>query len=146
MIKTGRPPLFGDGENLRSMSYIDHVAQGLILAATVPQAAGQTYWIADERPYTTREIYGTVAKLLEVQKVAYMRIPGVACTLFEAADTLIQALGRYQIKVHVAGEMNKHIACSIEKAKRELGYRPVVTLEEGMRRSIAWCRERGMDI
>jgi nucleoside-diphosphate-sugar epimerase len=146
MIKAGRPPLFGDGENLRSMSYIDHVVQGLILAATVPRAAGQTYWIADERPYTTREIYETVARLLGVRELAYLKIPNVACTLFEGADTLLQALGRYHTKVHVAGEMNKDIACSIEKAKRELGFRPVVDLREGMRRSIAWCRERGMEI
>jgi nucleoside-diphosphate-sugar epimerase len=39
--------------------------------------------------------------------------------------------------------MNKTIACSIAKAERELGYRPTVALEEGMRRSLAWVRTRG---
>jgi len=34
--------------------------------------------------------------------------------------------------------MNKTIACSIEKAKQDLGYNPTVALEEGMRRSIRW--------
>jgi nucleoside-diphosphate-sugar epimerase len=37
--------------------------------------------------------------------------------------------------------MNKTIACSIEKAKAELGYRPAVALEEGMRRSLRWVWE-----
>jgi nucleoside-diphosphate-sugar epimerase len=42
--------------------------------------------------------------------------------------------------------MNKNIACSIEKARRELGYEPVVSLREGMRRSIEWCLKQGYDI
>ena len=33
-------------------------------------------------------------------------------------------------------EMNKNIACSIKKARDELGYKPIVSLEEGMRRSM----------
>jgi nucleoside-diphosphate-sugar epimerase len=42
--------------------------------------------------------------------------------------------------------MNKTIACSVEKAERELGYRPTIALEEGMRRSIAWCLQKGIEI
>jgi len=49
----------------------------------------------------------------------------------------------YHQKIHVLSEMNKTIACSIEKAKKELGYIPMVGLEEGMRRSIAWCQAKG---
>jgi len=43
----------------------------------------------------------------------------------------------------VAGEMNKDIFCSVEKAAVELGYKPEVELREGMRRSIEFCRMRG---
>jgi nucleoside-diphosphate-sugar epimerase len=43
--------------------------------------------------------------------------------------------------------MNKTIACSTERARAELGYRPVVDLEEGMRRSLKWVwqRQGGLD-
>ncbi len=57
---------------------------------------------------------------------------------------LIQRLGLYQQKIHVLSEMNKNIACSVEKAQRELGYAPTVELEEGMRRSLAWCQAHGI--
>jgi nucleoside-diphosphate-sugar epimerase len=40
--------------------------------------------------------------------------------------------------------MNKTIACSVDKAHRELGYAPQVELEEGMRRSLAWCLQNGI--
>ena len=42
--------------------------------------------------------------------------------------------------------MVKDIACSIEKAKLELGYAPEISLREGMKRSIEWCRQRGDEI
>lgn len=146
MIKKGKPPLFGNGQNLRSMSYVDNMVQGLILAATTPKAKGQTFWIADEKPYETREIYQTIAELLGVKKLKFLKIPGPACKIFELADDFLQALGLYLSKIHVAGEMNKNIACSIEKAKRELGYSPQISLREGMLRSIKWCQDHGQEI
>jgi len=42
--------------------------------------------------------------------------------------------------------MNKTIACSIEKAQRELNYQPKIALEEGMRRSLQWCLDQGIKI
>ena len=56
------------------------------------------------------------------------------------------AVGLYNQKIHVLSEMNKTIACSVEKARGELGYRPGVELREGMRRSIAWCLENGQEL
>jgi nucleoside-diphosphate-sugar epimerase len=44
----------------------------------------------------------------------------------------------YNQELHVLSEMNKSIACSADEAKAELGYRPVIALEEGMRRSLKW--------
>ncbi|MDD5156312.1 MAG: hypothetical protein PHF11_07530, partial [Candidatus Omnitrophica bacterium] len=110
-------------------------------AATRKEAVGQTYWIADARPYTTLEIYSAVAELLEVKNFKPKFLPGFSSEIFLRADKILQAAGTYQTEIHVAGEMNKDIACSIDKARAELGYDPKVELKEGMRRSIAWCRK-----
>ena len=40
--------------------------------------------------------------------------------------------------------MNLTIACSVEHAKRVLGYQPTVALEDGMRRSLAWLETQGI--
>ena len=45
---------------------------------------------------------------------------------------MLQWFGLYNQKVHVLSEMNKHIACSVTRAKNELGYNPEFTLKEGM--------------
>jgi nucleoside-diphosphate-sugar epimerase len=143
MIRDGKGPIVGGGENRRSMAYVDNLCQGLILAAATESANGQIYWIADARPYTMNEIVDTVERLLETefgQKCAHkrMRLPGLASEVAWTVDKTLQALGLYHQKIHVLSEMNKTIACSVENAKAELGYRPVVDLEEGMRRSLQW--------
>ena len=149
MIRDGKAPIVGNGHNLRSMAYVDNLCQGLMLAAQVERAAGQVYWIADERPYSMNEIVDTVERLLEGefgQHCAHkrLRLPGVASAVAYVADATLQWLGFYHQKIHVLSEMNKTIACSVAKAERELGYRPGVALEEGMRRSLQWCVDRGM--
>ncbi|MBN1871458.1 MAG: NAD(P)-dependent oxidoreductase [Candidatus Omnitrophica bacterium] len=146
MIKKGNPIVFGNGSNLRSMSYIDNVISALLLAEEKDVAIGKTYWVADARPYSTIEIYETIARLLDVKNFRPRFVPGIVSTMCEIADTLIQGIGLYVKEIHVAGEMDKDIACSVEKAQRELGYHPEIGLEEGMRRSIEWCRDNGIEI
>jgi nucleoside-diphosphate-sugar epimerase len=149
MIRDGKAPIVGSGKNLRSMAYVDNLCQGLLLAAITDHAKGQTYWIADRRPYSMNEIVDTVERLLETefgQKCAHkrLRLPSLASEVALMADWMLQAVGLYHQKIHVLSEMNKTIACSVSRAERELGYRPAVDLEEGMRRSLRWCQQQGI--
>jgi len=143
MIKNGNAPLFGDGSNLRSMTYIDSLCDALILAGEKEAARGETYWIADEKPYTTLEIYQAIAELLDV-KLKTINIPGFVSDMATIADWTLQKLYMYQTETHVVGELNKNIACSIDKAKKDLGYKPKIDLREGMKRSIEWAKERDL--
>jgi len=149
MIRDGKAPIVGSGENRRSMGYLDNIAQGLLLAANVPAASGETYWLADERPYTMNEIVDTVERLLESEfdmtcQHKRLRLPGITSEIARFVDWSIQSVGLYHQKMHVLSEMNKTIACTVDKAKRELGYQPYIALEEGMRRSIRWCLDEGL--
>jgi nucleoside-diphosphate-sugar epimerase len=151
MIRDGKAPIVGSGKNLRSMAYIDNLCQGLLLAALVEKASGNIYWIADKRPYSMNEIIDTVERLLETefgQKCAHkrMRLPGLASEVALMMDATLQAAGIYQQKIHVLSEMNKTIACSVARAEKELGFKPGVALEEGMRRSLKWCAAQGIKI
>lgn len=145
MIKAGHPIVVGKGDNLRSMSYIDNIVQALVLAATVDKAAGRTYWIADRRPYSFIEIIQTVASALGVS-VRPRYLPRATSDIARFVDSLMQMSGLYNQEVHVAGELAATIAVSIEAAQNDLGYDPEVELEEGMQRSIAWCRANGQEI
>jgi nucleoside-diphosphate-sugar epimerase len=151
LIRSGRFPIFGDGDNRRSMAYVDNLAAGLLLAAWTPRAAGQAYWIADEQPYTMNEIVDVVrAVLAEDFEMAVssrrVRFPGLVSDMARLADATLQGVGFYQQEIHVLSEMNLNIACSVGKAQKELGYRPAVALREGMKRSVQWCLDQGISL
>lgn len=143
MIIAGKAPMFGDGLNLRSMTEVDSLCDALIRAGSEPMAAGETYWIADERPYTTLHVYRTLAELLGVE-LRTSTFPRVASDLSAMGDTVLQALGLYQMELHVAGEMYKDIACIVAKARKDLGWEAPTDLRAGMARSIEWAREHGL--
>lgn len=150
MVRTGRFPVFGDGRQRRSMSYVDNLVQGVVLAELVETEPGRAWWIADERPYEVREIVETVGRALADEGFDVspnrFRVPDVVGRLAERADALIQSRGGYHQQIHVLGEMNKTIACDISAAQRDLGYAPEVDLYEGMRRSIRWCIAQGLEL
>lgn len=151
MVRDGKAPIVGDGTNRRSMAYVDNLAQGLVLAAATAGTTGQTYWIADARPYAMNEIVDTIERVMEQDfgiAVAHkrLRLPNLASTVARAVDASLQAVGLYNQKIHVLSEMNQTIACDVGKARRELGYEPTISLEEGMRRSIQDMLDRGVTL
>ncbi len=149
MIRTGKAPIIGGGDNLRSMAYVDNLCQGLLLCADHAAARNRTFWIADRRPYPMHEIVDTVERLMRDEfgircHGGRLRLPAVATQVAYWADRALQTAGLYHQKVHVLSEMDKDIACTTASAERELGYAPQVDLQEGMRRSLRWLRDSGI--
>ena len=141
MIRNGKAPIVGDGENCRSMVYTENLVQGMVLAAIKEIASGKTYWIADEKPYTMNKIVNTIETLLADefgQKCNYgrLKLPGFVSTIAQKTDAALQSFGIYNQKIHVLSEMNKHIACEINLAEGDLGYNPKFSLKEGMKLSL----------
>lgn len=150
MVRTGRFPVFGRGDQQRSMVYIDNLVDGVLRAARADVESGRGYWIADERPYAVTEIVETVGRALAAEGFEVspnrFRVPDIVGRVAELTDGALQRRGVYHQQIHVLGEMNKNIACDISAAKRDLGYQPDVELYEGMRRSIRWCLDQGLEL
>jgi nucleoside-diphosphate-sugar epimerase len=148
MVKAGRFPVFGSGDQSRSMVFVENLVDGIERARNWEGPAGRAWWIADAQPYSVREIVETVGQALKdegfwVAKPS-LRLPQFVGNMAEMADRVIQKTDRYVQSVHVLGEMNKSIACDISAARRDLGYEPQVSLYDGMRRSIRWCLGQGI--
>jgi nucleoside-diphosphate-sugar epimerase len=150
MVRNGMFPVFGSGSQARSMVFVDNLVQGVVRAELMPTPSGRGWWIADAEPYTVTEIVETVGRALTDEgyevRANRVRLPDIVGRLAEGADGLIQRSGRYHQQIHVLGEMNKSIACSIDGARTDLGYEPEVALYDGMRRSIRWCRAHGVEL
>ncbi|HEX9303666.1 MAG TPA: NAD-dependent epimerase/dehydratase family protein, partial [Thermoanaerobaculia bacterium] len=118
MIRQGRMPIFGHGETRWSMSYLDNTCQALLLAERTPRAGGRTYWIADRRPYTVREIVETIETLLENEFGLPMthrriRLPRAVGRAASAADDLLQRFGVAAPRIHALSHLQTESACSI---------------------------------
>ena len=150
MVRTGKFPILGTGRQRRSMAYVDNLVQGVARAERVPEAAGDAFWIADARAYPMLEIVNTVKQALRDEgfEVAdkQVKLPALAGRVAERIDGTLQGRGIYHQEFHVLGEMDKTIACDITHSREVLGYDPRIELHEGMRRSIRWCVEQGVDI
>ncbi|WP_395161008.1 NAD-dependent epimerase/dehydratase family protein [Ilumatobacter sp.] len=150
LVRTGRFPVLGGGNQRRSMVFIDNLIEGIVRAELTPTAPGLGWWIADERAYTVSEIVETVGCALTAEgydvKANRLKLPNVVGDIAERVDAFFQRIDKYNQQFHVLGEMNKTIAVDISAAQRDLGYSPDVSLSDGMRRSIQWCREQGIEL
>lgn len=142
-VLKGYFPVFGHGEYLRSLSHIDNLVQGIHLALHKEEANGNTYYIADEVIPTLNQIIDAMADALGC-KVRRIHLPAFLAGCALMLDEVITAFGGYWMLPHIVGESTKHIACSIEKAKKELGYAPKITFREGYPQAIKWCYDQGL--
>jgi len=141
MIREGKVPVVGDGLNNRSMACTINISQAMIRAAIKEEANGNIYWISDETPYSFLTIISTIRKVMKNEfgfncSENNIKLPNLISEVAYYLDKTIQSLGFYNKEIHVLSEMNKNIACSIEKAKKELGYKPTIDLYEGTYLSI----------
>jgi len=101
----------GDGTPTRDFLYCDDAAEGLILAA---------------------EKYNEVVPILLGT--------GIEISIKDLASLIIRLMdAKLEIKWMTEMPNGQPRRCvSIEKASRDIGYRPKVTLEEGLTRTIEW--------
>lgn len=149
-VRVGRFPLIGDGGNRRSMVDVDRLASAAWLALQADTVGVRPYWVADAQPYTMIEILAAVREAARREGLSVtegaVRLPAIAGRIAYRVDAELQRFGRYQQEIHVAGELDKTIACRVDGAVRDLGFEPASDLVEGMRRSYRWGLENGQDV
>lgn len=116
LLKNERPTIYGDGEQTRDFTYIANVVDGVLKACHAPKASGQVINVATEGRISLNQLFDTVKMLTG------------------ATVTPIYGEGR-------AGDVRDSQA-DLTKARTLLAYEPTVTFEEGLRRTVAWYRER----
>jgi nucleoside-diphosphate-sugar epimerase len=141
-ILHGRMPMVGNGNYRRSITYIDNLVQAARLAVTHPAASGETFYVVDEPIYTTGSITEAMAAALGA-RLRFLRLPEWTGPVAYRVDRALASAGIYWQNLHLVGEAHWHVAISCRKLQQRLGYSPAITLKEGMRRSVEWCRREG---
>jgi len=115
LLEGREPMVYGDGEQTRDFTYVANVVDGVLRACTAPGASGEVLNVATGGRISLNELLRTMNKIVGTN---------LAARYAEAR----------------AGDVRDSQA-DITKARRLLGYEPIVQLEEGLRRTLDWCRE-----
>jgi nucleoside-diphosphate-sugar epimerase len=131
--------ILGNGRTLRQPIYISDLVQGLERCAAAPGATGQMYILAGAQTVTIEELVRTLAAVLDVQ-LRLMYLPlwfGNLAGL--ALEVVFKPLGKQPpFSRRSLDFFSKHNAYRIDKAERELGFRPQVDLCSGLKETAAW--------
>jgi nucleoside-diphosphate-sugar epimerase len=111
----GRPPtVFGDGEQSRDFTYVGNVVEGNVLAMVADGVGGKVFNVA----------------------------AGQRTSLNQLLQTLERLTGRHvdaRYEEPRAGDV-PHSHADISAAEREVGFRPRVSVEEGLKLTLDWFR------
>jgi UDP-glucose 4-epimerase len=110
-----QPVIYGDGEQTRDFTYVANVVDGVLRAADAPAASGEVMNVATGGRISLNALLQTLQRL-----------------------TGNTAPARYE--TGRAGDVRDSQA-DIAKAERILGYRPLVLLDEGLQRTLAWFQQ-----
>ena len=144
-IARNRFVMIGSGETRQNFAFIDDLCEGMILAGTRPEAAGETFLLAGEENVTLADLTTRIAHIVG-GKPWRVRVPAWPVMLAAAAcEVLCKPLGiEPPLHRRRVGFFTVHRAFDISKAKRVLGYRPRVPLDKGLRATADWYRAEGL--
>jgi UDP-glucose 4-epimerase len=108
------PVIFGDGQQSRDFTYVDNVVDATLKACTVPAAAGKVINVGVGRSYTLNQTITLLNGIFGREVVPKYDPPRKGDVLHSLAD--------------------------ISLARQVLGYEPLVSFEEGLKRTVAWFR------
>ena len=119
-VLAGQRPLeiFGSGEQTRTLTYVDDIAEGIVAAMSHPAAEGEDFNISAADEMTVAEI---------------ARVIWAACGEDPAALEF-EHLPTFEVDVQRRWP-------SVDKARRLLGWEAQVPVEEGIRRTVEWLRD-----
>ncbi len=144
----------GDGSNLVDISYIDNVAEAHLCAALsltdekrCGRVSGKAYFIGQNEPENLWQWINRLLAELAIapvnREISY-RMAYTAGALLEivyGAAMLAGCSREPPMTRFVAGQLAKSHYFSHDAAKEELGYKELVSTEDGVKRSVRWLRE-----
>ena len=116
LIEGKSPTIHGDGEQSRDFTYVEDVVDLCLRAAHAPGAAGNMYNAGNGYRYTLNEVWR------QLQAIEGVVLPAKYGPPRE-------------------GDV-RHSQADVTLARRDLGHDPRYTLEQGLRRTLAWYRTR----
>lgn len=142
-ISSGQFALVGDGKNLMHYVYVKDLVKGAILAEKSRKEAGD-YILAGAQPVRFKDVISAVYMSLGLP-VKYRKIPlWIAYPVAYALEAFGRVIGwKPPLFPSRIRTMLSSYSYSIEKARREIGYKPRVNFSQGAGLMGKWFLENG---
>src|SRR5246127_1797334 len=118
MLNGEQPTIFGDGAQSRDFTYIQNAVDANLLAIKAPasHAAGQVFNVATGKRADLNQAFQLLKKIIGYK-------------------------GDVKYGPERSGDV-KHSLADLTRADKQLGYKPTIDFEEGLRRTVDWYRQQ----
>ena len=150
-VKRGIFPIFGSGNSLFEFCYVKNQTYGIYLASERGKI-GEVYFISEgshrikDVVKATGEVMGVDLKIVYIPKTIGYTIGlsfEVLSKIFPFSPFRVRETGRpYITRRTIKWTTNDLYICDISKAKSQLGYKPLFSLQNGLERTIKWYKEK----
>src|SRR5687768_7495731 len=110
LVEGRRPTIYGDGGHTRDFTYVANVVDGVLRACTAPKASGEVINVATAGRVSLNQLFQGIAGMVGAKVEPIYAEPR-------------------------AGDVRDSQA-SIAKAKELLGYEPIVSFEDGLKKTV----------
>ena len=144
--KAKRLPIIGDGQNLVDWTYVQNVADAHVLALEALEkgrAAGEAYFITNGEPKNPWVWFNQILSACgvdEITKKVSLKKARTAGKVFDFVWRTFGLKGEPPMTENAAVQVATTHTFSIEKAARDLGYKPKVNMHEATEKTIVWAR------
>lgn len=134
MAEEGRWTWLDGGRALTSSTHVSNLAHAVVLALSKGRG-GEAYFVADEGERTMRELLSAMARTRGVA-LPERSIPGAVARplarVIEGAWRLLGIRRAPPMTAFTIAMMSRSVTVRTDKARAELGYRPVISVAEGL--------------
>lgn len=114
LLENRAPTIYGDGEQTRDFTYVANVVDGVLRSVTAPEASGEVINVATGTQISLNRLFASMRDTV--------------------GSRVEPAYGPAR-----SGDVRDSLA-DISRARTVLGYEPLVSLEEGLTKTIDWYR------
>lgn len=141
-LEEGRLRIIGKGNNWQDLTYIDNVVDALLLCQQAPATTlGKKYNITNGEPVLIwaklNDLCAQLGYTFPSRHVAFP-VAFALATLAESTHALFRLKGEPRLTRYTVSLLAKSMTLDISAARRDLGYQPRISIDEGLERFVDW--------
>jgi nucleoside-diphosphate-sugar epimerase len=144
--RNGRLPLPRAGKTVLDLTYVDNVVHAMMLASAAPQVpSGSVYNVTNDEP---RAIGSVLEQLFVSELKRPFQIASVPYPVLDVVARGMETVAKFSGKEpkltrYSIGALAFDMTLSLARIKSDLGFAPIVSMDEGIRRTATWMKQNG---